>query len=180
MKRKTAFVMALLYWICISTIAFFVLITATMRANAQTTSHTSFHVPDGLAHNTMHQEGCTETKTVVVSKFTKTRTDKDTFTLVGANYEVRCLDWENASIQLSWSVPTSRENGEPLAVDEIAGYLITYTVDGVANSVDVAGGTTTSYTIDNVTAGVWEFTIQSIDTTGLQSIMSDMVTTIIN
>ena len=56
-----------------------------LLAAALITPHTSFHVPDGDAHNALHREGCLDTKTFMVKSYEKERMDRDKFEIRGAD-----------------------------------------------------------------------------------------------
>lgn len=79
--------------------------------------------------------------------------------------------------QLSWTAPTIREDGTPLALSELAGYEIYYTSDdpAVAGTITIAGGSEASYVLPNLAAGNYYFTISAIDSNGLKSAMSALV-----
>ena len=79
--------------------------------------------------------------------------------------------------QLSWTAPTIREDGTPLALSELAGYEIYYTSDdpAVAGTITIAGGSEASYVLPNLAAGNYYFTISAIDSEGLKSAMSALV-----
>ena len=88
---------------------------------ALATTHTSQHVPAGLAHNELIGEGCVRTQYAMPGKYSKERIDKDTFLIRGADFEVRCTKWavigeveEVASVTISWTSPSRRENGDIL------------------------------------------------------------------
>jgi len=80
------------------------------------------------------------------------------------------------TIQLSWAAPVARMNGDPLFVSEIAGYQILIVAENSGNdqviNVDPAS---TSYTAASLVNDTYHFSIVAIDTQGLTSEMSDMV-----
>lgn len=74
------------------------------------------------------------------------------------------------SVVLDWNIPTERENGEALPVEEIGGYEIRYSVDGgEPESLVVPDGTATGYQLDGLSGGSYQFTISAYDTDGLYS-----------
>ena len=75
--------------------------------------------------------------------------------------------YASAGALLSWDRPTRRENGDPLALDEIAGFEITITSESGSNVVKV--GNILSYKFDELDAGTYTFSIKTIDTNGLAS-----------
>lgn len=78
---------------------------------------------------------------------------------------------------MSWQIPTTRADGQPLTVGELAGYEIYYTTDNPNVSVkySVSSGTATSYDISNLAAGTYYFAMAAIDTTGAKSTLSPVV-----
>lgn len=87
------------------------------------------------------------------------------------------------SVSYSWGIPTTRVDGSALPVAQIAGYEITYTVDGGAPVVvPISGGATAATSITLVlsaraTPYILLSTIRAIDTNGLKSAWSPNVTT---
>lgn len=82
-------------------------------------------------------------------------------------------------MNLSWSIPSARLSGEALALSELSGYEIYYVadIDGVADTVlTIAGATTTSYRVANLPAGTYNFAISAVDTSGVKSALSGVVT----
>jgi hypothetical protein len=82
------------------------------------------------------------------------------------------------SAQISWTIPSTRIDGTPLALSELTGYEIYYTTDdpAVSGKVSVSGGSSASYRATDLKAGNYYFTISAIDSTGLKSAMSTMAT----
>ena len=82
-------------------------------------------------------------------------------------------------IYLAWTAPSSREDGTALALTEIAGYeiaaLCTSTTGVFLDTLIPAAAGATSYDLMDNAAGVCEFAISTVDTTGLQSVWSDVV-----
>ncbi len=81
-------------------------------------------------------------------------------------------------ITISWSAPTTRANGDPLTVAELAGYEIYYYLEGDENNgevIEVTNASATSQELTLTTAGNYYFAIASIDTEGLESEMSSPV-----
>lgn len=87
----------------------------------------------------------------------------------------------NASVNLSWSLPTSRENGDPLTVGELAGYeiYIVAEVSGQDQVIAVDDPLATSHMVKNLIADTYYFSISSIDTDGLRSAPSELISTVI-
>lgn len=82
------------------------------------------------------------------------------------------------SLNLSWSIPSARENGQALALSELAGYEIYYVVDGVSvtdRTIAVTGGAVVTYKVSDLPAGSYNFAITAIDSTGVKSALSSVV-----
>jgi len=75
-----------------------------------------------------------------------------------------------ASIDLSWDIPTEREDGSALALHEINGYEIRYgTSSGnLTETVAINGGGETGATIEDLPAGTYFFAIATIDSDGVR------------
>jgi hypothetical protein len=82
------------------------------------------------------------------------------------------------SAKVSWTAPSTRQDGQPLALSDLSGYEVYYTTDSssAGTAIKVSGGTTASYVISNLPAGTYYFAISAIDSTGLKSALSSMVT----
>ncbi|EMP56860.1 hypothetical protein MSNKSG1_03600 [Marinobacter santoriniensis NKSG1] len=81
---------------------------------------------------------------------------------------------------LSWSAPSTRVNGEGIAMGELDKYVIRYGQD--ASNLDreavvdnAAEDAAMSYTVDGLSTGTWYFTIQVQDINGLMSEPSEVV-----
>ena len=72
-----------------------------------------------------------------------------------------------ADVSYTWTPPTTREDGSPLAPAEIAGYKLEWTLKGVAQpTVTVPPGS--SYTMVTPVGRVCA-TLRTVDTDGLES-----------
>lgn len=80
--------------------------------------------------------------------------------------------------QLTWTIPTTRADGTALAVSELAGYEVYYTNDSgsVSVTLSVSGASTVSTTVASLTTGNYYFSISAVDSTGLKSALSSVVT----
>ena len=72
---------------------------------------------------------------------------------------------------LSWNAPMTRENGSKLYVGEIEGYRLYYRLRNQGNyrSVTLNGYDATSFQLNGLAPGIYEFTITTLDTEGLES-----------
>lgn len=82
-----------------------------------------------------------------------------------------------ASIELSWDIPTEREDGTALELYEINGYVIRYgTTSGALNqSVTVNGGGETQALIEDLEANTYYFAIATVDSDGVQGDFSSEI-----
>lgn len=80
-------------------------------------------------------------------------------------------------LQLSWQIPTTRENGSPLTMAEIDGYEIYYTSDALNKEgvIVISSGDTSQHSLEITDADTYHFAIAAIDITGLKSQNSDFV-----
>lgn len=78
---------------------------------------------------------------------------------------------------LSWSIPTTRANGTPLAMGEIAGYEIYVIAEssGERQVIRVERGETTRHTIAELAPDTYHFAIVAMDTNGNPSELSPVV-----
>jgi len=80
-------------------------------------------------------------------------------------------------VEMSWSIPTAREDGTPLLVSELASYTL-YVLDseGPVQVVVVNDGAVTSYVFTDLQPGTYMFEVAATDTTGAEGAPSDSVT----
>ncbi len=81
----------------------------------------------------------------------------------------------DGSVQLYWSVPTQRENGDYLDITEIGGYELRYKLkdDTEYTSVKIEDGFTDAYYFDHL-QGEYQFQIATYDKEGLYSAFVDI------
>lgn len=82
---------------------------------------------------------------------------------------------DNLKVTLSWGIPTERENGDQLLVEEIAGYDIHIVSDNYDQIINVIGGDVTSYIHQVPKSGLYHFSIATVDTNNLTSKLSEEV-----
>ncbi len=77
-------------------------------------------------------------------------------------------------ILVSWDAPSSRENGDPITVNDLIGYELTYYRQGDPGDtarvigIDTLTNDLTSYQTEELPVGIWYFTLRAIDATGLE------------
>jgi hypothetical protein len=81
------------------------------------------------------------------------------------------------SATLSWSVPTTRADGSPLATSEIAGYEIYMIAEstGLRSVITVSDSAATSHTVSGLPADTYHFSMVALDTSGNPSELSAVV-----
>lgn len=88
------------------------------------------------------------------------------------------------TVQLSWTIPSTRENGSALALSELSGYEIYYyqegTSSGAGEVVPVSGGTNTSTQVTINGSGTYYFAIAARDNAGLLSNLSNYIAANLN
>ena len=87
-------------------------------------------------------------------------------TIQGAGLTVKCVRKapENVTKVLTWDIPTEREDGTPLPIEQIRHYVLEYNDRSVIIAKDQ-----TSYTINGLSSGVTTFTMWTVDSDGLIS-----------
>lgn len=76
----------------------------------------------------------------------------------------------DGTASLSWTAPSTREDGEAIALSEIQSYIVRYGREAGAlnQQVEISSGDT-SYQFSNLESGTWFFSVQVVDTNGLVS-----------
>jgi len=83
------------------------------------------------------------------------------------------------SASLSWTAPTTNNDGSPLT--DLAGYHIYYgaSADLLTTQIDV-GSSTTSYVVNNLVSGTWYFAVTAFNSVGIESDLSNTGSKTIN
>ena len=82
------------------------------------------------------------------------------------------------SARVSWAAPTARVDGTPLAAAELASYQVYWGPGAtlVEQNTQVVVGTSNLLLITGLAPGTWHFGVKAVDTGGLISTMSQVVT----
>lgn len=82
-----------------------------------------------------------------------------------------------SSIELTWDLPQEREDGSALELYEINGYVIAYGADenNLSNQLTVDGGQVQSTVLENLAAGIYYFSIATVDSDGVQGAYSGVI-----
>ena len=82
---------------------------------------------------------------------------------------------------LSWGIPVSRENGDFLTFSELGGYsvLVRDTANNTEFFIMIDDPNITEWTFEALTAGLWEFSIATVDVQGVYSNYSTVVSKVI-
>lgn len=78
---------------------------------------------------------------------------------------------------LSWTAPLTRENGESLAMGEIAGFEVVYgtSAEALDQSIAIGDASVDQLLIDQLAAGTWYFAMRTLDIDGNRSQLSNVV-----
>jgi fibronectin type III domain protein len=81
----------------------------------------------------------------------------------------------SGSATLSWDAPTTDTNGQPLT--NLAGYRIYYgqSQTTLSQTVNLSGTGLQTYVIDNLPQGAWYFAIKAVNSAGVESSLSNVV-----
>jgi hypothetical protein len=80
--------------------------------------------------------------------------------------------------ELTWNAPLTREDGSALALGQIAGFRIYYRLrfEEDYDVISIEDPTANHYSLENLPPGAYEFSITTIDDSGLESRRSEPVT----
>jgi len=83
------------------------------------------------------------------------------------------------SATLSWAAPAQNTDGS--AITNLSGYVISYgtSPSALTQTVTVSSPTATSYTIQSLVAGTWYFAVSAVESGGVSSALSSVVSTTI-
>lgn len=78
---------------------------------------------------------------------------------------------------LSWSIPVTRQNGVGIPVSELAGYEVYWTrsSDTIGGTLKVNGGSMQTASLEVFKPDMYYFAVSAVDTKGLKSPLSKMV-----
>ena len=97
---------------------------------------------------------------------------------VASRSEAQGLPVALSMMTVSWSIPTERENGNPLSIDQIAGYELYGSC--LSEPLAILGGDNISHSVAVSTPYSCTFTVVTVDTDGLRSVISDPLTVVFN
>ncbi|WP_328184815.1 PA14 domain-containing protein [Marinobacter sp. OP 3.4] len=80
------------------------------------------------------------------------------------------------SVLLTWTAPSTRVDGESIALSEIDSYIVRYGQEETLDQQVEVDSADTSYQFSNLESGTWYFTVQVVDNSGLVSEPSEVVT----
>lgn len=86
-------------------------------------------------------------------------------------------DYESPQ-ELTWNAPLTREDGSSLALGQIAGFRIYYRLryKEEYDIISIEDPATSHYSLENLPPGAYEFSITTVDDSGLESRHSEPVT----
>lgn len=87
------------------------------------------------------------------------------------------------SAALSWQAPFTRENGDTISMGDIEAYRVRYgnvaTPSGMSHEIIVDDGQAMGYELGGLEAGTWYFVVRTVDTSGLESRWTQVVSKVI-
>lgn len=141
----------------------------------ETSNHQDMLLPFGNAYEEFRKEGCLSITRKKLSPVTQYKVDIDTIVITGQVVRITCKRPDPAptevveavAIEVSWSAPTERENGDNLPPDQISHYEIhiddkTYTSENSPWRIDIV-------------PGIYYISMLAIDTDGLRSALTNPV-----
>ncbi len=95
-------------------------------------------------------------------------------------FAITVADRTLGSATLSWSAPTTNEDGSPLT--DLRGYRVYYGVEQstLTRRIEVPDADVTSATIEELEPATWYFAVQAYTTDGTESTSSNVVSKTIN
>lgn len=89
-------------------------------------------------------------------------------------FSLSVLQVANGTATLNWTVPTTNTDGS--ALTNLAGYRITYgrSASNMDQSVAVSNAGLTTYTVENLTNGTWYFAVYAVNSSNLESDVSNV------
>ena len=149
--------------------------TSTVASNATSgsTSSTTAHTPistNSTGSNTAASSSTTATSGTTASSSTPSSTSGSGGTTPPATSD---------TVTLSWTAPDENTNGT--ALTNLAGYQINYGTSPTALTQQISINTVgvTNYVVSNLSSGTWYFEIVAVNSAGLQSGPSSVVSTTI-
>lgn len=87
-------------------------------------------------------------------------------------FALTVLAQPNGSATVSWTPPTTNEDGSPLT--NLAGFRVLYgqSADALANAIDIPSAVVDSATIEDLEPGTWYFSVKSYNTANVESNLS--------
>ncbi len=81
------------------------------------------------------------------------------------------------TVNLSWTAPTTRTDGDPITLSDLEGYRIYYGTasDNLTPLVDLDDSSITSYSVTELSPGLYYFSVTAYDYDGLESTYSEIV-----
>lgn len=78
---------------------------------------------------------------------------------------------------LSWTAPLTRENGDSLAMGEIAGFEVVYgtSAESLNQTLAIGDASVDELLVDQLSDGTWYFAIRTLDTNGNRSRLSEVI-----
>lgn len=91
-----------------------------------------------------------------------------------APFSIAVNQTSNGSAQINWSAPTQNSDGS--ALTNLSGYRINYGTSqtNLSNSIQIPNPGIASYVVTNLSAGTWYFDVVAYNSSGTQSVASNL------
>lgn len=95
-------------------------------------------------------------------------------------FSVTVSQVSNGSVTLSWTAPTQQTDGTPLT--DLAGYRIYYgqSAGNLSSQIVIDNAGMTSYVVDNLAPATYFFAASSVNSTGMESALSNTTSITVN
>jgi hypothetical protein len=90
---------------------------------------------------------------------------------------VNAVQASTLNVELSWAIPSQREDGSTLLAADISGYQLSYVeqTSGESTVIAIDSGSVNAYQLE-LALGTYLFQIQTVTTDGQLSALSDAIT----
>lgn len=158
--------------------------------SSEVSRHNEEQAAKQAAIKILHDQGCTFPGLSRMAQFVVNDNGDKTLKIDGYSVLVQCLEWRTATpptavsarVQINWADPTTRANGAKLTDAELARFDIwectgttAATCTNKTASVVNALGASGTATITGVSAGTHYYALTAVDTNGLASTLSPLL-----
>lgn len=94
-------------------------------------------------------------------------------------FSITVIPDDKSRVVLTWVAPTTNEDGSALV--DLAGYRVAYgaSINLMQSFIDIPGPGSLTVEVEDLPAGPWYFAVQAINTSGISSVWSPIVSTVL-